>query len=128
VLQTGGPKLMEPWHVYPVISVLPWWNLPFPHRHIRTAASGPFWSNGAPLPTLYQRQKTAVTKCRILSLQVERILHLAKALLMAIHQDPDKMGLIVRYNPPSKRRVVCRNNPSNPEDGALVIQQLAWSA
>lgn len=63
-------------------------------------------------------KKIALTKCRILSLQAERILNQAKALVMT-KQDPNRLALIVRYNP--KEGLYVESDPGNPEDGALAI-------
>lgn len=71
-------------------------------------------------------KKTALTKSRILSLQAERILNLAESLQMAMKQDPDRMGFIVKYSP--KEGLHVETDPNNPEDGAqalAAIQQLA---
>lgn len=71
-------------------------------------------------------KKTALTKCRILSIQAERILNLAESLHMAMKDNPDRMGFIVKYSP--KEGLYVESDPNNPEDGAqaiAAIQQLA---
>lgn len=71
-------------------------------------------------------KKTALTKSRILSLQAERILNLAESLQMAMKQDPNRTGFIVKYSPKDGLHV--ETDPNNPEDGAqalAAIQQLA---
>lgn len=64
----------------------------------------------------------ALTISRMLSIQSERILHLAESLLMAMKQDPNRMGFIVKYNP--KEGLYVESDPSNPEDGAQAIAAL----
>jgi len=82
----------------------------------------PFWSNGVPLLTLYQRQKNSPNESWILSIQSQSILNQAKALLMAMKQDPTKMGFIVKYNP--KDGLYVESDPNNPEDGAQAVAAL----